>query len=97
MQSFQKISIGDYIINNGDLGALIIVNVISRFQNSLINQKNIINETFLNNFFSKKNYLNNKKLLLQRKINNTIINKNNIIELNKNTEFYRPDFKNKYE
>ncbi len=90
-----KISMGDYIINNGDLAAIILINSISRYNNNLIKKENIKTETFSKKTFEHKKYISNNKTII------TYINilKKNVIKKDENnsiTSFYRPDIMNRF-
>lgn len=91
-----KVSIGNYIINNGDLAAIILINSISRYNNNLIKPENIKTETFNKKMFEYKKYISNNKT-----DNNhiTFLKEKNIIRQNENkliTSFYRPDIINRF-
>lgn len=84
-----KISIGNYIINNGDLAAIAIINAVIRYNNNIINQKNILNETFCNKKFCKNNYVSNNKTSNTNNLNRNYKLKNNFSL--KETSFYKPN------
>jgi len=93
INNIKKISIGSYIINNGDLAAIILINSINRKNSNLINAKNIKYETFNKKIFELPKYISPYKI----EIKNIKLKKINSIEKNKKiTSFYRPDMTNRF-
>lgn len=93
INNIKKISIGSYIINNGDLAAIILINSINRKNSNLINAKNIKHETFNKKIFELPKYISPYKI----EIKNIKFKKINSIEKNKKiTSFYRPDMTNRF-
>lgn len=93
INNIKKISIGSYIINNGDLAAIILINSINRKNSNLINAKNIKYETFNKKIFELPKYISPYKI----EIKNIKFKKTNSIEKNKKiTSFYRPDMTNRF-
>lgn len=92
-KSIKKISIGNYIINNGDLAAIILINAISRYNTNLIDAKNIKYESFNKKEFEKNKYISPNKTIIKN------IKSKNIIFINKTkkiTSFHRPNMINRF-
>lgn len=93
INNIKKVSIGNYIINNGDLAAIILINSINRKNSKLIDEKNIRYETFHKKTFELPKYISPYKI----KIKNIKFKKMVSIEKNKNiTSFHRPDMTNRF-
>lgn len=88
IRNIKKISIGDYIVNNGDIAAITIFNSMIRENKNILNKEKIMNETFNKKMFSKKKYIS----ALRTNIN--IFKKKHTCKKNFSTSitsFYRPD------
>lgn len=95
INDIKKISVGNYIINTGDLAAIILINSISRYNKNLIDETNIKYETFYQKMFELPKYISPYKIeiknITSQKIN--FIKKNKIKNI---TSFYRPDMINRF-
>lgn len=95
IKKVKKISIGNYIINNGDLAAMVLINAISRYNKNLIEEENIKYETFNRKMFEQPKYISpNKTSIKNIKSQNTIFLKKNKIKTT--TSFYRPNMINRF-
>ncbi len=92
--SFEKISIGDYIVNSGDISTLIIINSLTRLNANIINQKNLKTDTFHKNIFSDNNHISPNKTWKSEITKKTPEKKIKFWKKNisiSTTSFYRPD------
>jgi tRNA (guanine37-N1)-methyltransferase len=89
LNSILKISIGDFIINSGDLSSLLLINAIIRLNNDVINSKKLLTESFNKNLLDHFSYV--KPIITNQikiKLNEDTIRYKNS---RKFTLFYRPD------
>ena len=81
----KEISIGDYILNCGEIPITILINSINRLIIHTLDIEKIMNNTFERNLFGFSNYIkmNNKSPI--------IYNKEMVKQAIKKTSIYRPD------
>lgn len=95
IKKFKKVSIGDYILNNGDLASIVLINAISRCNKTLLEEKNIKYETFNKKLFEQPKYISpNKTIIKNIGTKNKFFFKKNKIE--HTTSFYRPNMTNRF-
>lgn len=97
LKNILKVSIGDYIVNSGDIASLIITNSITRLNSNLLNKDKIKNDTFHKNGFNNNNYISPNKTYkknipkILKTLNTKKIHKWKEKISNVTTSFYRPD------
>ncbi len=95
IKKLKKVSIGNYIINNGDLASIVLINAISRYNKNLLDEKNIKYETFNKKMFEQPKYISpNKTVIKNIEPQNTFFFLKNKIKTT--TSFYRPNMINRF-